>query len=184
MDSKRILNVWRKVLSNWRYSLSIIVIALVFYSVNIFISNWGSIINLYPSLGFFGTIKFFAILAIGFKKTVLLSSFVSLIIISLLFGLLFSLIIYKTNMAKVASGKTFGFFGSVGIFLGILAPGCAACGIGLLSFFGVSAAVIGSLPFGGLELSILSIGIISFSIIKITDKVDGGEFCSIELKGG
>ncbi len=103
----------------------------------------------------------------GFGNTIKPLSYISIIIISLLFGLLFSLIIYKTKMIKTTFGKT-GIFASLGLFIGALAPGCAACGIGLFSFFGLSSAFLIFLPFQGLELSILSIGILAFSIMKIS----------------
>ena len=85
-------------------------------------------------------------------------------------------------MIKSSSGKTFGFFGTTGIFLGILAPGCIACGVGLLSVFGISAAVLSSLPFEGLELSLLAIGILSFSTYKITGDINKGIVCEIPSK--
>lgn len=176
---KDILSVWKDVFSSWKYVILIAFIALFFYSINVFIANFSSIISLYSRLGFLGILKFFLILFLGFWETRPLSSFFSLIIISVLFGVLFSLITFKTKMIKSASGKTMGVLGTTGVFIGILAPGCAACGVGLLSLFGVSAALLGSLPFGGLELSFLAIGILGFSVIKISKDIKKGIVCKI-----
>jgi len=175
---KDIVLVWKDVFSNWKYSIVAVFIGLVFYSINALISNLDNL-AFYNQFGFFGGVKFFFTLFLGFKNRIFFSSFLSLIAIGLLFGMLFSLIIYKTKMIKNTGGKTMGFFGTTGVFIGILAPGCAACGIGLLSLFGASAAVLGSLPFGGLELSIIAIGILGFSVIKISKDIKKGIVCEI-----
>lgn len=175
---KDTLSVLKDVFSNWRYLTTAVVIGFIFYSINVLISNLDNL-AFYNKFGFFGGIKFFFALFLGFKNRIFFSSFLSLIIIAILFGMLFSLIIYKTKMIKSASGKMMGFFGTTGIFLGILAPGCAACGIGLLSLFGVSAAFLAFLPFGGLELSILAIGILGFSVFKISKDIKKGIVCKI-----
>ncbi|MEX0932968.1 MAG: hypothetical protein WDZ77_02615 [Candidatus Pacearchaeota archaeon] len=178
MELKQIFTAWKKVFKGWKYVSLAIFIAFTFYSFNTIIGNWEALTSFYSSLGFFRTIKLFFTLLLGFHNTVTFPSFISLIIISVLFGLLFSLIIYKTIEIKTAL-KGGGIFASVGIFLGALAPGCAACGIGLLSVFGFSVAFLTFLPFDGLELSILSIAILSFSTIKISQKINEGITCKI-----
>lgn len=95
--------------------------------------------------------------------------------------MLFSLLFYKARSLK-GEKKGFGIISSIGFFLGAFAPGCAACGIGLASLLGVSAATLSFLPFGGLELSIIAILIIGFAIYKVSDNS-----CKInykKLKGG
>ena len=186
MELKNIFNAWKEVFSNWKYVVLTFFIALSFYSLNVAIGNWKIIPAFYSSTGLLETIKFFLILLWGFWSTVKFHSYVSLIIISILFGLLFSLISYRTSTLKTKNRKI-GVFASIGIFIGILAPGCAACGVGLLSLFGISAAFLTFLPFEGLELSILSIGILSFSVLKISESIEKGDVCSIKftkMKGG
>ena len=121
-------------------------------------------------MNFFFGIKFFFVLFFGFKETIIYSSFVSLVTISVLLGILFSLITYKTVMIKKSSNGI-GVLGTTGIFLGILAPGCAACGIGILSALGFGAAVLTFLPFNGLEISFLAIWILLFSVAKISKDI-------------
>ncbi len=181
MSEKNLFSVWKKVFSNWKYIALSIIIALIFYSFNVLISNYSSLISFYGKFGLLETIKLFFSFFIGFKETTLMSSFISLILIAILFGILFSLITYKTKMIKSVSGKT-GIFTTTGIFLGVLVPGCPSCGIGLLSLFGISAAALSFLPYDGLELSILAIGILSFSTFEITKDIKKGISCEVDLK--
>jgi len=83
----------------------------------------------------------------------------------------FSLIMYKVRVVKETGGRRLGFFASVGLFIGVLAPGCAACGIGLLSLLGLSAAFLTFLPYDGLELSIFAVGIMAIVIFKMSDNL-------------
>ena len=110
----------------------------------------------------------FFTLFFGFKETILFHSFISLIVISVLFGLLFSLFAYKIAIGQKSDGKEIGLFGGIGIFLAALAPGCAACGVGLASVLGIGVGILSFLPYDGFELSLVSIGILSFSIVNIT----------------
>jgi len=171
MEWKNISVTWKKVFTNWRYLALMLVVAFAFYLINVTISSWKSLIGFYSTLGLFNTVKFFLILFLGFKETIQFSSFVSLITISLLLGMLVSLIGYKVYIGKVNDGKKIGLFGGIGLFLAVFAPGCAACGVGLASVLGISAGALSFLPYNGLELSILSIGILSFTIIKVTNEM-------------
>lgn len=168
MEWKKIFSTWKKVFTNWKYLSVALIIALAFYSINILISNWNNLIAFYSTLGFIQTIKFFFILFFGFKETIMFHSFVSLIIISILFGMLFSLVGYKVSTGQGTDGKKVGLFGGIGLFLAALAPGCTACGIGLVSVLGISVGSLSFLQYGGIELSIASIGILSFTIVSIT----------------
>lgn len=168
MEWKRIFSTWGKVFTNWKYLTVTIIITLVFYSINVLVSSWSSLTSLYSTFGFFGTIKFFFTLYFGFKETIMFHSFVSLVIISILFGMLFSLVGYKISIGRGSDGKKIGLFGGIGLFLAAFAPGCAACGVGLASVFGIGAGALSFLPYDGFELSIASIGILGFTIVNIT----------------
>jgi len=168
MEWKNIFVTWKKVFTNWRYLIITLIIALAFYSVNVLISSWSSLTGFYSTLGFFQTIKFFFILFFGFKETIMFHSFVNLIVISILFGLLFSLVGYKVSIGLGNDRKKIGLFGGIGLFLAAFAPGCAACGVGLASVLGISSGALSFLPYGGFELSIASIGILGFTIVIVT----------------
>jgi hypothetical protein len=60
-------------------------------------------------------------------------------------GMLFSIVSYKVSIQGknvVSISKKSGVFGSIGVFLATLAPGCAACGVGLAAVLGVSGSFI------------------------------------------
>ena len=181
MKAKELFSVWKKVFSNWKYITLAVIIALIFYSFNVFIANFSSLISFYQ-LGFFGSIKLFFAFFVGFRSTTFLNVFITLIILSIFLGILFSLIAYKTKMIKSLSKKT-GAFTTAGIFLGIIAPGCAACGVGLLSVFGIGAATLAFLPFDGLELSALASVILLVLIFKITKDINKEIICKIDERG-
>ena len=189
MRFKDILTTWKKVFSNWKYPLSAILVALIFYSFNVAVNNWSSLKSFFYSVGFFGGLEFFFVLAWGFGNTIETHSFISLIIVSILSGILFSLVAYKASAGNSVKSKKMGVFGTTGVFLAALAPGCAACGVGLISAFGLSAAFLTFFPLNGLELSILAIGILTFSVYKITNDMSFCQKCQVKLnnnnlKGG
>jgi hypothetical protein len=74
--------------------------------------------------------------------------------------------------ARESSGST------VGLVLGALGAGCAACGsallAGLLSLFGVAGAAT-LLPLDGLEFSLLALAALLLSIYWVADGMRGGE---------
>src|SRR3989338_3928738 len=98
MEWKQMFRTWKKVFTNWKYLGVTIIIAFSLYSINVLVSSWSSLTGFYSTLGFFQTIKFFFILFFGFKETIMFHSFVSLIVISILFGALFSLVGYKVRI--------------------------------------------------------------------------------------
>ncbi len=168
---KVIPGIWKTVFKNWRYQIIAIVFAVLFYSFNVLVASLKTLRDFYSSQGVFQTTKFFMELFFGFKETIKFHSYISLVIISILLGILFSLIAFKINLGKETDTKKIGFFASIGVFLAALAPGCAVCGIGLLSVLGISSGFLLFLPFEGLELSILSITILIYAIRKITQEM-------------
>ncbi|MAG27334.1 hypothetical protein CMI47_17510 [Candidatus Pacearchaeota archaeon] len=176
-----VVGVWKKVFGNLKYLALALLVGLIFYGFNVLVVNYQSLIGFYSSLGFLGILKLIFNLSVGFAGTVELHSFVSLVIISLMFGMLFSLLVFKIRAGSLGSGKRFGALGSVGVALGALAPGCAACGVGLLAVLGLSSAFLTFLPFDGLEISILAIGILGFVIYRTSKDVGECQVCKVKL---
>lgn len=175
-----ILKVWKEVFSKARYIIFAVIFAAVFYMLDIFFANFKTITNLVKDRGFFTMLSLFPSFMTSYPKFFPAKFFISLLIISGLFGLLFSLIAYRTKMLKTASGKTNALV-SLGIFLGILAPGCPACSIGILSVLGLSSAVINFLPFNGFGLVLLSGIVMVFSVYKISGDINKGIVCEVPL---
>lgn len=179
MDAKDFFFTLKRVFSNWRYFLFVVFVAFTFYSLNVLIASYSSLDDLYNRIGFIGTTKIFYTFLIGFRSTTFLHIYINVIALSISLGVLMSLIAYKINMLKEFSGKT-GALTTTGIFLGIIAPGCAACSVGLLSLFGISAAALNFLPLKGAELSFLSTAIILFIIVRAAKDIDEGIKCEIK----
>lgn len=177
MKFKENFRIWKRVF-NYKFIILALSIALIFYGINVIIANWKTLISVFSSNGLISFIQIFFKLSLGFGKTIEWYSFTSLLIISFLLGMFFSLITYKTISIK-STNKESGFYALMGVFLGILVPGCAACGIGFLSAFGLGIFFLNVLPFKGLEISILSIFLLAFAIFKITDKINKGNSCSL-----
>ncbi|MBT3642740.1 hypothetical protein HN604_02285 [archaeon] len=172
-------NVWKSVYKEKKYWTITIGTALIFFLINVVIANFKSLIQFSENIGILRTIKLFVTISISFYETIKLHSYISLIIVSILLGILLTLIIYKINLGKINPDKKTGFFATIGIALAALAPGCAVCGVGLLSILGVSSGFLTILPYNGLELSIASILILTYAIRKVTIEM---YMCKADLK--
>ncbi|MFB6226646.1 MAG: hypothetical protein ABEJ02_04810 [Candidatus Paceibacteria bacterium] len=176
---KEASKTWKKVFGNWKYVILTLVVAFIFYALNglmLNVNNLGSS----GGLGFFGSIIFFKTLFLGFSSQVKLHTFISIIAISLLIGALFSLITYKVKSTKKES-KNWGFLPSIGTFVAAFAPGCAACGVGLVAILGFSGAAINFLPLNGLEFSLVSILILGTAIFKISYDLEKPPACKVDF---
>lgn len=98
------------------------------------------------------------------------------ITISILAGALISTIVFKFH-----SGESISKRGGTGIVLGLFAPACASCGIGLLAILGLGG-VIATLPFKGLEISLLAIVLLVAGIISTAKDMNACKQCQIVLK--
>jgi len=176
-ELKNIFNIWKTVFSNWRYIFFVFLFTLFFYIFNVFITNIRNILYSYKNYPFSEFLFFTSNLIIGFRKTILPSSFASIIVIGFLTGILISLLFYNFNLIKKKSARV-GFVSGLGLFLGIIAPGCAACGIGLIGLLGLTTS-LASLPFQGREIGLLAIILISFSVVKISNNLANQKECDI-----
>ena len=144
------------------------VIAVGFYLFNVFLFSFKTLIAIYPLFGISKTLQFFAISALGFKSVIMAHSYIGLIITSILLGILGSLVIYKLRMGLQTAKTASGLLGWMGAVFALIAPGCAACGIGLVSLLGISGAFISFLPYEGLELTLLSIFILIIATLSLS----------------
>lgn len=178
MKPKEFFSTLKEVFRKPKYLALAVVIAFLFYLLNVIITNYQNLGAIYSLNGFKGVVSLMPAFFFGLNNLLTTGSFVTLILISLIIGIFFSLIVYRIKGIKELSGKG-GFITSSGIFLGVLAPGCAACSLGFLPLLGISSTAITFLPFQGLEISILAIGILSFSTFKITKEINKGILCEI-----
>lgn len=101
---------------------------------------------------------------------------VLLTLIALLAGIDVALVVYHFREHRVSLSQGGG--SALGVTLGLLGAGCAACGsvvlAGLFSLLGVAGALT-LLPFEGLEFSVLALLALVLSIYWMADGMRGGE---------
>lgn len=175
VNLKNLLIVWKSIFFSWKYFLIFIISAFSFYFLNFFISSFQNLLWHFKNYGLKSFFVFLFNIFIGFDKTILFSSFLSFIALSVLSGIFVTLIIYKLNILE--NSVKLSLSGTSGLVLGILAPGCAACGLGLATALGLGTIFVNFLPFKGLEISILAIIVLSFSIIKISYNISSANEC-------
>lgn len=180
MKTVDIFKVWKEVFSNWKYTLLALIIAVAFFVLNVIIQNYQTVWFFINAFGLLASFKILYSLTLGFSQTTTALSFITIIIIALMLGMFISLFTLKVKSIK--SGKEIGFLGTLGLILGVVAPGCAACGVGLLAVFGLTAGTLAVLPFKGYELSLLAIFILGFSIYKVSKGLLEGNVCKIITK--
>lgn len=164
------------------YLALIMAIAILFYEINVIIASSLSIKTFFAQNGFLSTIPFFYSISLGFGQVITKSSFISLIITSILVGTLISLMIFKIKTQKTNLSKKSNTLGTIGLTLAILAPGCAACGLGIIALLGLGGIALNFLPFKGLEISLLAILILSFTIFKMSKDMKECDICKVDFK--
>lgn len=105
-------------------------------------------------------------------------NFSATIIVALLSGMTISMVIYKFKHTNTSKGEG-GVYGILGVFVGALGASCPACSVALISLLGVSSAAF--LPFRGLELSVLAITLLFFSLYMISKSLVDCKECRIKL---
>jgi len=109
---------------------------------------------------------------------------VALLVVTALVGANLALVVYHLREHDLSASGGGGSL--VGVILGVIGAGCAACGsvilIGILSLFGVSGLIL-LLPFDGLELSMLAVVALLLSTYWLAEGMRGGRIngCPIEL---
>jgi hypothetical protein len=131
-------------------------------------------------------------LPLGTRLTVLVGLFLSfepattllLLVVAALTGVDVALVTYHLREHRVSLGEGGGSL--LGVVLGTLGAGCAACGSVLLA--GVLAAVgagglLTLLPLEGLEFAVLALGALVLSVYWLADGMRGGEIrgCPVEF---
>ena len=159
---------WKEVFGNWKYLLTGITSAILFFVLNAIIVQWNNI----------GNTGFIGLITIGFYYAVPKITFYSTAFIALLTGILLSMIFYKFNMIRSGAQDKIGIIAASGILLGLLVPGCASCGIGLAAALGLGGS-IASLPFHGIEISFFAIALLVISIFMMTRSFVE---CKIQIK--
>jgi hypothetical protein len=108
----------------------------------------------------------------------------ALLTVSLLTGVNIALVTYHVREHGLSVEQGGG--SALGVVLGLLGAGCAACGsailVGLLSLVG-GAGLVTLLPFDGLSLSLLAAVVLVFSMYWLADGMRGGRIrgCPVDV---
>ncbi|MEK6909388.1 MAG: hypothetical protein AABX23_05040 [Nanoarchaeota archaeon] len=169
---------FKEVFSKLHYLVLMLSSALFFYLFSVVLTDLSEFKWIFMNYDSFIFLKLLVLYFVGFPVTIGLFSAIIMILTALLFGSYISLASYKTKQVKKLQDKT-SIAGNIGIFLGILAPGCVACGLGIASLFGLAGFVV-ALPFQGTEISVIAFLLLSFANWSIAGKVSKNT-CSIRL---
>ncbi|MBT3865784.1 hypothetical protein HOF78_01630 [Candidatus Woesearchaeota archaeon] len=179
---KKINQAWtsvKSILSRKKYFLITISIAFIFFSLSILSKNFKLMLTLLTKTS---PPEYFSLILGLYKEGItggLLHATAILILISILLGVTISLIIFKIKSNGVVKGNI-SKSGTVGAVIGVAAPVCVPCGIGLLSVLGLGS-VVAFLPFQGIELGILSIILLSYAIITLGSSIKECSSCQANL---
>lgn len=136
--------------------------SLFFISLSIFLINIPNYISIATApYSLFSKLNLFWILFIGSFQSVSGFDLFLLTIISILFGLNLGMVVKKYRFVR--SQPNLGITLGSGI-ISLAAAGCASCGLSIVSLVGLGSA-LAILPFGGLELYVGAIIILSASLL-------------------
>ncbi|MCM2325492.1 MAG: hypothetical protein NDI94_03450 [Candidatus Woesearchaeota archaeon] len=89
--------------------------------------------------------------------------------LAVLFGLNVSLLWHKLDYSSQFAKKEAHTTAAASV-MGVIVSGCPTCGITLASYLGL-ASFFSALPFFGMELKVLGIGLLLYSINSLSDKM-------------
>ncbi len=168
------------IVKNWKYGILALVIAIIMLVFAIWLPNLSFMRSIIISPVFSISQKIGILLGSlkAFETNLTLLSQVNTLILSLLFGVNMSLVVYYLNQ-RIHLQKSAGL--SVGgIFSGLIGIGCASCGSFIFtSIFGMSASAVflARLPFQGQEFAFLGIAILAFAIVATIKKIKEPLIC-------
>jgi len=158
-DITKVKEAFREVYSEKKYFFFSGFFSAAVFSLNATIGNYKL---LWSEFSF----KLFFDLVISAHSSMLLISFIFLVIVSLLSGIVFSLSLFLLRRQVSYSAG----IGLSGIITSILTPACSSCALGLAGILGIGG-FLSVLPFKGLELGILGILLLLFSVVYLSRKI-------------
>lgn len=181
----KVTTVWGRVFSNVRFVSVALVLGFVFYLLNGLIISSPNFLAFYAAFGFFGMLWKVLLVSLNFTPWILFEQYVGVIFLSLLFGMMISLLVYRYEFVNNPKVSGIGVLGGIGVALGAAAPGCASCGVGILSLIGLGSFLT-VLPFHGREVLYGAIALTGFSVVRISSRLYDS-VCQInfnKVKGG
>jgi hypothetical protein len=168
------LTAIRLVFSQKKYLAIAIITSLAIFLFNIYVTNYKLLLEL--GLNF----KILASLLVGTIQSLAWYAQISTVTLSVLTGITLAMLSFK---AKVAGASVKDGSGILGTIFGVLMPGCASCGIGVLAILGFSSALL-ALPLAGLEFAILGVAILGATILYTSKQIVECPACKVQVKTG
>jgi len=160
----------KEVYSSNRYLVITISVALFLFLFNTLVNNYRILFSDFSFSLFFSLLK-------GTLASMTTLSIIILIVMSILAGIVVAMTVYL--LKKQVTGNLKAISSSISVSL--IVPACPSCAIGLLSVLGFGG-FLAVLPFKGLELGFLGIGILGASTIYLSKKITT-KTCDIVLHG-
>jgi len=163
---------FQKVFEKPFYLILSLIFSVCILLINLLIINYNTVKS-FPGL------KIIISVLIGAFSFLPLHSVILLFLISILSGIFLSMLFYHINNLRKAKASYATGIG--GMFLGILAPSCPACGLGLASLLGLGG-MISSLPLGGIEVNLVGAILMIFAVLSISKKINSktGNTCDVK----
>ncbi len=176
----------KKIFSVRKYLFLFLAISFLIFTLSVILPNFSllKISLLSPTIGFLDKIKLLFSLYSSITTNFTLISATYTILISILFALNISLLVYyiKQRQGGIKNIKTGSVSGVAGLISGVLGIGCAACGTfilsSLLSLFG-AASLVAWLPFGGEEFGFIGALLLLYSIYSLLKKITEPKICTV-----
>lgn len=136
------------------FILKALIIALLFILFALAVLNYKSYVSfLFADYPLFAKLHILFLITIGSFSAVSFQDVLFLFITAVLFGMNIELVLRKIKIMKTAGSLRL----TVGAgIVSLAATGCASCGLSLASLAGLTGVVV-LLPFGGLELYVFSV---------------------------
>lgn len=170
----------KQILTNPTFIISSLTIASVYLVITTYLMNaelvWQTIFGNFP---YSYKVNLLIALLQGMWTAMSGTGLVIVIITSLLTGANISLLITKISLLK-KSGNLQLLIGGSTLF-GVVGSGCAACGLPVLALLGLTGSVA-FLPLRGMELSYISILLLSGSLYLLIRSINQVNSCEINLK--
>ncbi len=161
-----------------RNILGTLTIAGVYLVLSVYSANWSLVKEaLFGDNSFSYTRDILWFLLVGIGSSMSAGSIALLIAIALLTGLNIMLLVQRFQSMKASGGIH--LIAGGGSLLALVGSGCASCGLPILALIGLSGAVA-YLPFGGMEISFLALGLLAVSIIILLRSSAKAEACVIK----
>ncbi|HEX9804735.1 MAG TPA: hypothetical protein VGA67_03570, partial [Candidatus Dojkabacteria bacterium] len=100
------------------------------------------------------------------------------LIVTILFGVVLAMLVYIYGNKKKTENQT-ALQAFAAIFFSAVTTGCYVCGTVLLPTLGITAS-LAALPFGGLEIKLMSIILLIYSIFEFSKNING--ICAVYNK--